>query len=102
MDYSFNNSPNTVVILADLEINSGAPLKGQTCRYPSVPILRVWGDGLVFLYDFDFQSQPSSLYKGRLSEPELNELIALLRAQGFFGNWTPDGASPAANYLHFR
>lgn len=100
VDYGFNNSPNSVVIRADLEINSGAPLKGQICQYPSVPVLRVWGDGLVFIDDFDLQSQSTSLYKGRLSEQEIEELIEFIRTQGFFGNWTPDGPSPAANYLH--
>lgn len=100
IDNSFDNSPTTVVIRADLEINSGAPREGETCQYPSVPVLRIWDDGIVFLYDFDFQSQSTSLYKGKLSKQQLTEVIDFLRTKGFFGNWTPDAASPAGNYLH--
>jgi hypothetical protein len=93
--------PQTVVIYADLEINSGAPRLGVTCRFPSVPVLRVWGDGLAFLRIPDRTGATADkLYKGILSSQQVGDLLGYLTGQGFFGDWTPEMASPAANYLN--
>ena len=68
--------PQTVVIYADLEINSGAPRLGVTCRFPSVPVLRVWGDGLAFLRISDrTRATTDKLYKGILSSQQVGDLL---------------------------
>ena len=98
---TYATDPQAVVIYADLEINSGAPRLGVTCRFPSVPVLRVWGDGLAFLRIPDRTGATADkLYKGILSSQQVGDLLSYLTGQGFFGDWTPEMASPAANYLN--
>ena len=97
----YASDPQTVVIYADLEMNSGAPRSGVTCRFPSVPVLRVGGDGLTFVRILDRTgTTDDKLYKGILSSQQVGELLDYLTGQGFFGDWTPEVASPAANDLN--
>ncbi len=98
---TYATDPQTIVIYADLEINSGAPRLGVTCRFPSVPVLRVWGDGLTFVRIPDRSGTTvDKSYKGILSPQQVGDLLDYLTGQGFFGDWTPEMASPAANYLN--
>jgi hypothetical protein len=98
---AYDTDPQTVVIYADLEINNGAPYEGQICRFSSVPVLRIWGDGLAFLRMAYIEPGTSDQrYEGTLTAQEVEELVDHLDDQGFFGDWTPEMASPAVNYLH--
>jgi hypothetical protein len=93
--------PPSVVIYANLEINSGAPRPGQACLTPTYPSLRVWGDGLAFVSIADsIGSASAQRFSGNLSQQQVDDLLNDLAAQGFFSDSLQDSANPAADYLH--
>jgi hypothetical protein len=99
-DYTYVADARSVVISADFEVSMIPALEGETCRFPSVPVLKVWGDGLAFVRAPDRLGFPSDeRYRGVLTPQQLDDLLAYLGEAGFFGEWTPGTLSPAGDNL---
>ena len=99
-DLAYDNRPDVVVIYADLRAE-GPPRLDVTCRFESVPILRIWGDGLVFLDASGPRQNDPPLWSGKLTSEQLSDSLAALNRQGFFDNtWKPDGPNPAGDWFY--
>lgn len=100
---AYDLHPNINILYVDSQINSGPPRLGEICRFPTVPILRIWGDGLTFL-DNSFYEDPAPLYAGHLSPGQIQTVLNFLYARGFISNqakfykiWSPSGPNPASD-----
>ena len=71
---AYDLHPNINILYVDSQINSGPPRLGEICRFPTVPILRIWGDGLTFL-DNSFYEDPAPLYAGHLSPGQIQTVL---------------------------
>jgi hypothetical protein len=99
-DLTYNTSRDHVILYADVQPIPGGLPRGTTCRYDSIPRLRIWGDGLVFLDVSQFGVPGSVLWSGVLPAEQIQALLAFLQGQGFFNHrWTPSGANPAGTWL---
>lgn len=95
-DLTYNTSPDHVILYADIQPFPGPLPPGTSCRYDSVPRLRIWGDGLVFLDDSQYASLGTVLWSGKLSVEQVQALLVFLQGQGFFTHrWMTDSANPA-------
>src|SRR5579859_1268686 len=97
VDTSYDLSPGMVVLYADIQPIAGAPLEGMKCLYETVPRLRIWGDGLVFLDVSQYGSSDPPLWTGHLSPAQIQDVLTLLLDQGFMGEWTPSEVSAAGS-----
>jgi hypothetical protein len=99
-DLTYDNRSDVVVIYADLRAE-GPPRLGVTCRFESIPTLRIWGDGLIFLDASGTRQNDSRFWSGKLTPDQLNDTLAALNQQGFFDNtWKPDGPNPAGDWFY--
>lgn len=102
-DLYYEASPEQVIMDADVQPHPGPPEPGTTCRYDSVPMLRIWGDGLVFLDILQYGVTGPTLWSGRLSNGQIHALLVSLQSQGFFSHqWIPEeknGPNPAGTWF---
>ena len=81
--------------------DNGGPRNGLVCLYSSMPVLRVWGDGLAFVRPFGASDKPfAERYTGNLTAEQVADLLDYLNRAGFLGDWTPEGINPAGNYFY--
>src|SRR5947208_2960068 len=72
----------TILIYANVG-STGPPPSGQAqCATSRNPVLRVWGDGLVFLNRLGSQPNTPTLYSAQLDHARLDALIAMLVKNG--------------------
>lgn len=104
VDLSYDPAPGIVIIDADFQPGiAGVPYhQGITCRYETIPRLRIWGDGLVFLEVSEYGKSGPPLWTGHLNPPQIQDVLTFLSEQGFLDGWTPsvaDGPNPAATWI---
>jgi hypothetical protein len=44
----YNSSADRELVSSSFKYSGGAPEPGEVCKYPDVPEVRVWGDGLAY------------------------------------------------------
>jgi hypothetical protein len=98
----YDPQPNALVIYADIQPLPGAPPQGMKCLYETVPRLRVWGDGLVFLDVSEYGKKDPPLWTGQFSQSQMVDTLAFLDMEGFLDSWTPavsDVPNPAGTSI---
>jgi hypothetical protein len=101
-DFGYDSTPDTVVISADYQPGVEGIAFQMTCRYETVPMLRIWGDGLVFLDTSANDHNAAPLWTGRLTSAQMQDVLIFLSTQGYLDGWTPaaaDGPNPAAIFI---
>lgn len=95
VDLSYDPAPGMVILYGDVQPLAGAPPIGMKCLYETVPTLRIWGDGLVFLDVSAYGASGPPLWTGHLSPAQVQDVLAYLADQGFMDDWTPSVPSAA-------
>ncbi len=99
---AYNPSQDQVIVRSGFVYLGGAPEPGEICKYPDVPVVRVWGDGLAY-YRETIPTSPSGLksYWGRLSSAEIRGMIRGFWLLGFFTDFEVGAPNPAGNSHEF-
>jgi hypothetical protein len=94
LSLDYDNSPDNIVIYADVQPYPGAPEPGEECLATYQPQLRIFGDGLVYLnIASGYESQPLE-WEGKFDESKITELLMFLKKEGFFNSWNLGEINP--------
>jgi hypothetical protein len=101
IDLTYDNQPDKIILYADVNPQAGGPRYGMTCRYNTLPRLRIWGDGFIFLDISTYGSTEPALWSGKVSTEQITAVLSYLQQQGFFNKmWKPDGPNPAGTWFY--
>lgn len=81
---SFDPVANKVVVFADYRNFAEPPHQHEVCQFDTIPLLRIWGDGLTFL---DLGYTPDDIpnrWEGYLDPNQLQDLLYYLEENAFF------------------
>ncbi len=95
LSLNYDDSPENIVIYADVQPYPGAPKPGEECLASYQPQLRIWGDGLVYLNIVSGYESPPLEWEGKFDENKITELLKFLKNEGFFKSWNPGEINPA-------
>jgi hypothetical protein len=95
---AYESSADQEIVSSGFTYLGGVPEQGEICKYPDVPEIRVWGDGLAYYREIvpSTMSEPKSRW-GRLSSAEMQEVIRGLWLQGLFIDFEVGAPNPAGN-----
>jgi hypothetical protein len=95
---AYNPSPDQEVVRVDYAYLGGLPEPDETCKYPDVPEIRVWGDGLAYYREAvaNTPNEPES-YWGRLSPTEMQDVIRGLWLRGIITDFEIGAPNPAGD-----
>jgi hypothetical protein len=99
LSLDYDNSPDNVVIYADVQPYPGAPEPGKECLAQYQPRLRIWGDGLVYLNIAMADKPPPFYWEGKFDKNRITELLRFLKMGGFFNSWNPGEINPAGTWF---
>jgi len=99
---TYNVSTDQEIVSSGISYLGGAPEEGMICKYPDVPEIRVWGDGLAYYREIlhTTLSGPKSHW-GRLSSAEIQEMIQGLWLRGLFTDFEVGAPNPAGDRHEF-
>jgi hypothetical protein len=81
---TFDPAANNIVVFADFRNFAEPPREHEVCQFDSIPLLRIWGDGLTFL---DLGYTPDDIpnrWEGCLDPNQLQDLLHYLEENAFF------------------
>ena len=102
---AYDTSPESVVVSVLARIEPGAlpPTVPGQCTKPTVPILRIYGDGYAFVNDPPNQASTANMRSGLLKPNTVRVVLAYLNQQGFFdGRYEAAPVNPAGTGIDWR